>query len=38
VLEHLSVKDAQEIIEYLKENKKVIYVQVPYMYPQDEAF
>lgn len=38
ILEHLSVKDAQEIIEYLKRKQYIIYVQVPYMYPQDEAF
>lgn len=38
ILEHLSIKDAQEIIEYLKKNWYIIYVQVPYMYPQDEAF
>lgn len=38
VLEHLSVENAQEIISYLKDKWVVIYVQVPYMYPQDEAF
>lgn len=38
ILEHLSVKDAQEIIEHLKSHWYIIYVQIPYMYPQDEAF
>lgn len=38
ILEHLSVNDAQEIIEYLKRKQYIIYVQVPYMYPQWEEF
>lgn len=38
ILEHLSVEDAQKIITYLKNRDYIIYVQVPYMYPQDEAF
>ena len=38
ILEHLSVSDAQRIIRYLQSEQKIIYIQVPYMYPQDEAF
>lgn len=34
ILEHLSVDDAQEITTYLKNKWYVIYIQVPYLYPQ----
>ncbi len=34
VLEHLSVEDAQEIINYLKDKWVIIYIQIPRMYPQ----
>lgn len=34
VLEHLTVSEAREVLEYAKERCKELVVAVPYMYPQ----
>ena len=38
ILEHLPVKEAQEVIEYAKEHSDMIVAAVPYKFPQDEIY
>lgn len=38
VLEHLSVKDAQECVERAKLNSKAIMIAIPYRYKQNELY